>query len=357
MANRVNITVRKMIVHKVDHRNYDVPLLSDLESPVTDEVGSFLRQHIASNREHKRARTAQFLEPSDGAETARTLCDDILTNPPSFVQRSKEVAALLFRTMTGDRRISAGDLVVCTFTEGEGNHSEWLALLKMDPEDGFIGEREQVNGQIRVVLRRVPDVLPTGELQKCAFILPPDLREGRGYDLIVLDQQAARYGMRRLVASFFLKNFLQCKVGFEKEDQTRTFVYQSQAWISQKEATWPTEDIIYFKQRTIDAVQAHVVDVTAFAQEVIKDPDEQDEYLAHMRREGLEELTFEPDPAERRRWTEYAWYRGDDGLQVRIRSEAIGENKTLHWVFDDTTNTYVVTVRTANWEPILRRGG
>jgi hypothetical protein len=357
MNDGAKIAIRKMIVHKVDHKNYDAPLLSDLESPITDEVGSFLRQHIASNREHMRARTAQFLKPSDGVEATCTLCDDILTNPDSFVQRSQEIATSLFRTMSGDGRISPGDLVVCTFVDGDGNDWEWLALLKMDPEDGFVGERELVDGQIRVVLRRVPDVLPTGELQKCAFILPPDLREERGHDLIVLDQQAARYGMRRLVASFFLKNFLQCKVGFEKEDQTHTFIYQSRAWVSQKEATWPTEDVVYFKQRTIDAVQAHVVDVTAFAQEVIKDPDEQDEYLAHMRREGLEELTFEPDPAERMRWTEFAWFRGDDGLQVRIKSEAIGEDKTLHWELDGATNTYFVTIRTANWERFLRRGG
>ncbi len=357
MSDTSQLAIRKMIVHKVDHKNYDAPLLSDLESPITDEVGSFVRQHIASNREHKRARTAQFLEPSDDMETTCALCDNILADPESLVQRSKEIATRLFQTMSGDRRISAGDLVVCTFVEGGDSDSEWLALLKMDPEDGFVGEREEVNGQIRVVLRRVPEILPSGELQKCAFILPSNLREERGYDLIVLDQQAARYGMRRLVASFFLKDFLQCRVGFEKKEQTRAFIYQSQAWVGRKEDTWPIEDIAYFRRRTIGAVQAHVVDVTAFAQEVIQDPDEQEEYLAHMKREGLEELTFEPDPEERERWTEYAWFRGDDGLQVRIKSEAIGEDKTLRWVFDEATNTYIVTIRTANWGSFLRRGG
>ena len=357
MSDTSQLAIRKMIVHKVDHKNYDAPLLSDLESPITDEVGSFVRQHIASNREHKRARTAQFLEPSDDVETTCALCDDILANSGSFVQRSKEIATRLFQTMTGDRRISAGDLVVCTFVEGGDNDSNWLALLKMDPEDGFVGEREEVNGQIRVVLRRVPEILPSGELQKCAFILPPTLREEIGYDLIVLDQQAARYGMKRLVASFFLKDFLQCKVGFEKTEKTRTFIYQSQAWVNRKKDAWPIDDVTYFKQRTIEAVQAHVVDVTAFAQEVIQDPDEQDEYLTHMRREGLEEFTFEPDPTEREHWTGYTWFRGDDGLQVRIRSEAIGEGKTLQWVFDEPTNTHIVTIRTTNWEHFLKRGG
>jgi len=325
MSDTVKLLIRKMIVHKVDHKNYDAPLLSNLESPTTDEVGSFLREHIASNREHKRARTAKFLEPPDGTEATCTLCDDVLRHPDSFIQRSQETATRLFQTMTGDRRISAGDLVVCTFVESGNHDSEWLALLKMDPKDGFVGEREQVDGQTRVVLRRVPEVLPTGELQKCAFIVPLNLREERGYDLIVLDQQIARYGMRRLVASFFLKKFLQCKVGFQREEETRTFIYQSQAWVTKKEDTWPVQEIVRFKQRAIEAAQARVVDVTAFAQEVVSDPVEQDEYLAHMKREGLDELTFEPDPEERKRWTEYAWFRGDDDLLVRIRPEAVGE--------------------------------
>lgn len=356
MASRANVTVQRMIVHKVDHKNYDEPLLSDLESPITDDVGSFLRQHIVSNREHKRARVARFAEPSADVKAVRTFCDTVLADPSSFVQQTQRIAELLFRSMVGDNRISAGDLVVCTFFEGTDKGLEWLALLKMDPEDGFVGEREQVNGQTRIVLRRVPEILPTGELQKCAFIVPPDLRKAKGHDLVVLDQQAASYGMRRPVASFFLKDFLKCEVGFERKEQTSTFIYQSQAWVTQKEDTWPTEDVALFMERTVEAVRAPIVDVAAFAQEVIQDPDEQEQYLAHMKREGLRELTFEPDPEERERWTRYTWFRGDDDLQLRIRSEAIGEGKTLHWRLDEATNTYVVTISTANWESFLKKG-
>ncbi|MDY7079060.1 MAG: nucleoid-associated protein, partial [Chloroflexota bacterium] len=207
-----------------------------------------------------------------------------------------------------------------------------------------------------VVLRKVSEVLPTGELQKCAFILPPALREKEKYDLIVLDQQAASYGMRRLVASFFLKDFLKCEVGFERKDITGTFIYQSQAWVTRKKDIWPVEDIARFNERTVEAVQARIVDVGAFAQEVIQDPDEQAEYLVHMKREGLRELTFEPDPEVRRRWTKYAWFKGDEDLQLRIRSEAVGEGKTLHWELDEATNTYLVIIRTVNWEPFLKKG-
>jgi hypothetical protein len=50
------ILIHKMIVHKTDHISYDEPQLSDMESPIPEEVNSFLRHHILFNREHKYTR-------------------------------------------------------------------------------------------------------------------------------------------------------------------------------------------------------------------------------------------------------------------------------------------------------------
>ena len=293
MINQSKIHVHRMIIHKVDHRNYDAPQLSDLESPVTDEVGSFLRQHIVSNREHRHARTARFLPAKEGQVSLCAMCDCLLNHPDQFVPQSQEIAKHLFRTIHKDKRIWPGDLILCTFTE-QDDDSEWLALLKMDPEDGFICEREEVNGQVRSVLRRVLNALPRGDLQKCAFILPPNLREERGHDLKVLDQQAARYGARRLIASYFVVDFLQCKLGLDRGDRTRTFVYGSYEWLAGKKEQWSKEDIERFKRRVMNSLQDAVVDATSFAAAVIRKPHEQDEYLKYLREQGLEDLTFEP---------------------------------------------------------------
>jgi hypothetical protein len=270
------VRVLRMIVHKVDHRSYDKPQLSDLEPPITEEVGSFLRQHIVSNREHKYTRTAHFVSMDTGRTSLCTICNILLDHPGQFVPQSQEIARRLFQTM--DKRVSPGDIVLCTFVEGSDD-SKWLALLKMDPEDGFIGEREEINGQVRYVLRRVPNVLPRGELQKCAFVLPPNLREKRGYDLKVLDQQAARYGARRMVASFFVTDFLQCKVGLDPADITRAFVYGSYEWLEKKRDQWSEQDIERFKSRVTGCLQDRIVDLTSLAAAVIPAPDEQDEYL------------------------------------------------------------------------------
>lgn len=224
------IAIHKMIVHKTDHLAYDEPQLSDIESPIPDEVSSFIRQHIILNREHKYTRTAQFLDVPEAEFSMKERCDDLLSNPDHFIRQSREIATHLFNNIKQNRRISPGDLIICTFSE-IGNDFEWLALLKLDPEDGFVGYREEVNGQIRTVLRRVEDVLPTGELQKCAFIAPISMRESLEYDLKVLDQQSSRFAAKQLVASFFISDFLQCKVGLNQADKTAKFVYLSRDWI------------------------------------------------------------------------------------------------------------------------------
>jgi hypothetical protein len=342
------IRIHRLIVHKVDHKRYDEPLLSDLETPYSDEVASFLRQHIRSNREHRYSRTGAFLSKvSQDAPALASAADTLLEKPEQFVSRSREIAVHLFNSL--DKRTSPGDLVVCTFSEADASEEPWLALLKMDPSDGFVGDRQRVDGKWRVVLRRVPNVLPSGELQKCAFILPPTVREAAGYDLIVLDQQTARYRIQRPVASFFSQAFLQCRVNLNREDQTIIFVNGSRNWLSRREPEWDEADIRQFHTQLNTTLQNQMVDVTAFADAVIPRLEEQERYLTYMKGFGLTDLAFQPDPKRRKQLVEYATFEGDDDLRVRIRADAVGEGGTLQFHRDPATSEWVIEIRTTVW--------
>jgi hypothetical protein len=286
-----------------------------------------------------------------------------LADTDHFVAQSQQIANHLFATVDG--RMSESDLLICSFVDNgnsqqsadNDNPARWAAILKMEPADGFVGEREEEDGLVRYVLRRVPDVLPTGELQKSALVASLTTREQLEYDLKVLDQQAARHGGHRLVASFFIKDFLKCKVGLNRKDKTKTFIVGSYEWVAQKETTWPEEDVERFKRRTISAARDNVVDLPEFAETVISDAEEQEEYLEYLiEREGLEELEFSPDPEERRRLTKYAYYEGDNGLQIRIESDAVGPDKTMQVGERDETGMRTITIRTATWRKLPKRG-
>ncbi len=347
--------IRRLVVHGVDHWSATKPLLSDLESPLTEEVDSFLRQHISTHREHKRARTARFLEPP-GAQSFAALCDGLLSGTQSFVQLSQEVARKLFDVMEGDDRISPGTLVLCTFVDAASEDGEWLGLFKLDPEDGFMGEPEAVDGQTRIVLQPVSGVVPTGKIQKCALVLPERLRQREGHDLIVLDQQVGRYGITKQVASFFLTRFLECEIGYQNADRTRQFVLLSQEWIVSKRGSWSTQRTAEFERKVLEAIRADVVDVAAFAEAMLSDPEDHAGYLEHLKEKGLHEFTFESDPDERRRWTQFVSFKGDDGLELKVKLAALEEGRLVSHRFDEATNTNIITIRTTNWEQVLKRG-
>lgn len=54
-------------------------------------MASFLRQHIASGREHKHARTAAFIS-SGGPSPVCAACDQLLAQPEQFVSASREIS-------------------------------------------------------------------------------------------------------------------------------------------------------------------------------------------------------------------------------------------------------------------------
>lgn len=351
-----HINIQKLIVHRVDHKGSDQPLLSELESPITNEVRDFLSEHISNNREHGLARNGIFQEAPDGEMDIKGVCDDLLTTPASFIERSQDIARHLFESVKNDQRISTGDLVICTFLEGRSQAS-WLALLKMDAQDSFVGHPEEVHGQVRIVLQLVKDVLPVAELQKCAFILPSRLRSARR-DLIVLDQQTARYGARRVVASFFSTAFLQCRVQLNQLETTKTFYLSSFDWLEGKRQLWPQQEVRRFEDAVRNSLQAQEINVPVIAQAAIRQPADRDEYIDHVKQklevEELAGLVFEPDPTYQQR-IDYVQFEGDAGLKIKIRADQIGPNRMLQEEFDEATNTHNIVIRSTHLKRSIQR--
>jgi hypothetical protein len=346
------LTLDQLIVHKIDHHQDSAPQLSDLPTPVDEAVTKFVHGHIIANREHKNARTAKFAPPGDQARSFQALADRLLGEPDSFVDTSQEIARHLFATVQNDRRISPSDLFVCAFRESSVDGRQ-LALLKMEPQDSLVGDFELLDGKRRIVLTAVQNILPTGDLQKSAFILPVAERQRRKHDLRVVDQQISRFGARRPVASFFTGQFLQCQIDLNDADLTNRFVYGSYQWLRGVADAWPPVQVALFKDQVRVALLANQVDLESFAAATIADPEEQESYLKAMMEQGTGQLLFTPDPRERQRWAARVSFHGDNNLQVTIDAGAVGPSQTLHAVFNPATGLWTVTISTATWEEQL----
>ncbi|MFN2136867.1 MAG: nucleoid-associated protein [Candidatus Promineifilaceae bacterium] len=343
------LTIDRLVIHKVDHRSADAPQLSDLESPLSPAVAAFLAGHIQSNREHKNARTAVFLAAGGDPGSFSALAGRLFDHPDEFVDASREMARLLFAAVAGDRRISPSDLFVCQFRE-DGLNLPQLALLKMEPQASFAGDFEQVNGGRRFVLSPVDNVMPTGELQKSAFVLPPAERARRGYDLRVVDQQVARFGARRPVASFFTTQFLGCQVVLNDADLSRQFYYGSHGWLKEAGAEWTPLQTAVFNEALRASLLDVRVDLDAFASRAIEDPAQQADYLEAMVEGGMTQLSFAPDEASRQRWAAQRVFSGDNNLWLRVDAQAVGPGLTVDPRRNPATGLWTVTITTDTWQ-------
>jgi hypothetical protein len=342
------LTIERLIIHKVDHRSAGAAQLSDLESPLSEPVAGFLHDHITANREHKNARTAVFVDQDGALPPFADQAGRALGGPQAFIDASRQMAHLLFAAVAGDRRISPSDLFVCLFRE-EGLDAPQLALLKMEPQESFAGDFEQVDGGRRFVLSPVDNVLPTGELQKSAFILPPAERARRGYDLRVVDQQIARFGARRPVASFFTGQFLGCRVQLTDADQSRQFYYGSHEWLKRAGDEWPALQTAVFREAVRASLLDARVDLDAFAARAIDDPAQQADYLEYMVAQGMPQLSFVPDEEARRRWAAQREFSGDHNLRLRVDADAVGPGRTVDPQHDPATGLWTVTITTDTW--------
>ena len=339
-----SLHIERMIIHKVDHKSSAGLQLADLGSPLDDpKVHGFLHDHITSSREHKNSRLATFKEPATGQACVRDMCYGLLDAPDQFVSQSQEIARRLYDTI--DKRMSPGDLVLCTFTEND-DPTPWLAILKIDPSQGFLSHQERVDGRVRFVLEGVPDVLSDAELQKAAFIVPQPLRKKLEYDLRVLDQQMGRRRARRAVASFFSEKFLSCVVGLNLAERNKTFISGSRSW-AREESEWPDQQIAELDTAAIEALGAAQVDVANFAAARIPDVAQQERYLEYLQEKGLDELVFEPDPEIRKRY-QYVIYEGDYDARLRIQPKALKE-RALEISENKTTGLTTVTFKTKHW--------
>jgi hypothetical protein len=340
------VKIHQLIAHKIYHKTSDKAGLYDLESPIDQDLEEILRKQIIDNCNYRYTNSAVFEDKVRGQENFRDICQKLFDDPKNFVEQSQKIAEILFKVST--KNSSESDLVVCVFSEGGNEEGKWLALLKMEPQSGIIQDEKKQHGKKIAILTPVKNVLPTGYLQKCAFIRPFTSKRKKEPDLYVVDLQGGKYGSQKVeVASFFTKGFLQCRIDKSAAELTTSFFRGSHDWLAKKRNKWQNVDIINFEQQVEAAVRGLQVDLTMFPQTAIPDPDEQDEYFEFMRdKKGMTTAIFTPDPTKRDELLRYTWFEGDNNLLLKIETGTI--NNILK-VQKPQGQPYTITITTATW--------
>jgi len=292
-------------------------------------VFQYFQRHVKQALADKALRAARFSDLSgeekktrEPAQAVREAIDELLVNDESLVAGSATLAHRLHDVMAPRGRISTGDLAVCLCRGrgGDGDWSRFVALLKIDPTEGFPQVVRGPAGKRYLTVElggEAVEVLPTTRqrLQKAAFLRRTD--DG-GHDLLLLDLQTA--DLAGHVARFFAVDFLAAEVVPVGEIPQTQLVYR--AILTARNTARP--------QIGRNEMQRHEDKVKKLLGEPEVDLDEVASVFTGRPRKDLkkvledsfEDVRLQLDPKFAKRMTRRRKFRGDDGLSVEASSDA-----------------------------------
>jgi len=336
-----DITIARAIVHLVAAREGRCTL-SDRELALKPRVADFLTKHVAAGLADTQATAANFLAIED--EKVSGACQQLLNTDASLVALSQRIARRLYEVQAGDQRISDGTLCVllCAAEDGKKMTRRFLALLKLEPSDGFKAVDEvDENGRTIVDLVVETDVLPGNRqrLQKCAFvrIREPDDE----YEILVVDRQD--HGR---VASFFPRDFLEAEPWLDAMERTKR-LYRSLLKVKNEVQS----DLLPTDRTRFDNVVRGAMDQVSINLDelvtTLPGPPEVRAQVASALSDVLPDREFDLDPAVAERFVRRRVFEGDHELRVAVRADAFDDMIT---VTDDDEGYHIVTIRTRKWK-------
>lgn len=355
MRYATGIHIDELVVHILDHRDNDQPILSEAPCPLSgrDQLTTYFTAHIENSLADPSARAARFVSLDPAATSS--LCQALLEGHLDLVTGSRKLAIRLFGVMKGNPRISPGDLAVCLYHAETSPDTRYLGLLKLDPSQVFRHKTERdTRGRLFVNFELQPDVLPTPreKLQKCAFIrsLEPRLE----YDMILLDRQT-RERVARPVAEFFAKGFLGCEWALDTRERTdRLYKGLLSACNRLRPELSPAEEET-LRLHVEAAISGKAINLDQWLTEVPLS-DEQRQVVDETLSTVLPDREFEIDISYVGKLVQKRRFKGDWGLGVEIRGDKYGEViREVRRVDEPGEPPYFrVVIHTRQWQEVTR---
>ncbi len=313
-----------------------------------------LKSSIKTYYEHKYIYDGEFISSSKD-DSIRKYSEEIIEHPNEFAEKSKEIARRLFKVMKEGSRtksISVGDLMICLCKEKP--ESEYcLALLKMDPKDSFVDSVININGKKFIKIEKKANVIPTGVLQKFAYIYPceketGEKKKGENYGLKVLDFQQRRVGEFSPIASFF-STFLGCKILMNPQQLTLAAIQIFSQIMEKMRSKLGDIQTDNFLDELFKALQQGFFDAVVLVDKSIPKKEDAKTILEAIKKK-LPTLVFKPEMPKGMMLTSKTVFFGECGLKVEINSDCVGSDNVLNYEWNQDKTECIVTIKTSYWE-------
>ncbi len=222
------LRVDKLIVHELPRHLASgaggQPILSDIESPLTQEVKNFFREKIARTLGTE-AYDVEF-DPDTTSPVPGLVADNLEDSRRDFVVMSQEMARHLYQCQGGVNPEGLLTVVQVRIEDHPG-----LCILKLEKEEGARVRQQTSDGKTTFSVQHIRDLMLTGKTRVFKIGLfvrrPGDVGTIEG---AVCDRQK---GYGTTVANFFLSRFLGCQLKELPEITTKRFFEAAESFINE----------------------------------------------------------------------------------------------------------------------------
>jgi len=354
MRDATNIQLDQLIIHILDPKRPDSPVLSECTIPLEGDqrIVDYFVTHIQNSLKNPTAKAARFVVIDD--EIVSGVCKALLEDRLDLVEGSRRLAQGLYEIIAEDRRINACDLAVCLYrAENQHSESRYLALLSIEPSEVFRHKKEHdPQGNLYVNYEIETEIMPTTreKLQKCAFI--QGLEPRPDYDMMMLDRQK-----REGVAKFFIEDFMGAKPALDARQRTDHLYRGLVSAHNQIHHELQPHENESLHQAIQVAITSDGINIDTWVRSLPLS-EEHKTQIAQVVSQNLPDHEFKIDKNYAQKLIKKRHFHGDHGLQVVI--EASEETymqviKSVERIEESGAPPYYhIVIQTEKWEEVTR---
>lgn len=226
------IRVEKLIVHEIPGKlqgNNQLPTLSTIETKLSPEGKRYFTRKITDNLSLT-SLSAKFM-PEAESPIPQLIINDFFDskNTDDFVKMSQKMSIYLYECQT---RVNSPGLLTVIQVSIAGKPG--LVILKLEKEEGIRIEQNQNNGEVTFDVEYVDNILLSQKnkvFKAGVFYLEGNEINADNIVIYVSDNQNSRYSKTQ-VASFFLEDFLGCKLREDPNILTQRFYSETEFFIN-----------------------------------------------------------------------------------------------------------------------------
>jgi len=319
MDKEISIRLQKYILHILDS-NMHMPVLSDREHPLDDEISEYLESHIDRIFKDEGLRDARF-----NGEDNRiySLLGEIINDGEQFSTLTGEIALILFDIMKRNVDIPSCDLVMCTFTVNNVLH---MGLLKFNYRPSFIHYVHAFEeGRVNTIVKQKTS-LP-GESQKvdeCAVINLED------WSIKLLEK---KYEINGEKVFYMSELFLDCSSRMSPKEKAKIFKKATESF-NKKYYEGDVDTAIEIKKAVNESLdRSEAIDIVEVAEQAFRSsPEMRSTYIEHVEKAGLTDKAIRVGESTAGKTFRRQRIKTDTGIEINIPMEYYRNNRKVEFI-------------------------